>query len=76
MNWNEKTWIDDPHDEVTHWIGRLEYATLKKYEQEKVVAVQQYIIALQKDISDLEWDGEYKKADNLKKRNTEGCHRK
>tara|TARA_R100000030_G_C3238708_1_gene120091 strand:- start:285 stop:470 length:186 start_codon:yes stop_codon:yes gene_type:complete len=38
-----------------------------KYEQEKVVAVQQYIIALQKDISDLEWDGEYKKADNLKR---------
>ena len=38
-----------------------------KYEQEKVVAVQQYIIALQKDISDLEWDGKYKKADNLKR---------
>tara|TARA_A100000171_G_C2076690_1_gene117530 strand:+ start:390 stop:575 length:186 start_codon:yes stop_codon:yes gene_type:complete len=38
-----------------------------KYEQEKVVAVQQYIIALQKDISDLEWDGENKKADNLKR---------
>ena len=38
-----------------------------KYEKEKVVAVQQYIIALQKDISDLEWDGEYKKADNLKR---------
>lgn len=37
------------------------------YEKEKVVAVQQYIIALQKDISDLEWDGEYKKADNLKR---------
>lgn len=36
------------------------------YEKEKVVAVQQYIIALQKDISDLEWEGEYKKADNLK----------
>lgn len=38
-----------------------------KYEDEKVVAVQQYIIDLQKDISDLEWDGEYKKADNLKR---------
>lgn len=37
------------------------------YEKEKVVAVEQYIIALQKDISDLEWDGEYKKADNLKR---------
>ena len=37
------------------------------YEKEKVVAVQQYIIALQKDISDLEWEGEYKKADNLKR---------
>ena len=37
------------------------------YEQEKVVAIQQYIIALQKDISDLEWEGEYKKADNLKR---------
>jgi len=38
-----------------------------KYEQEKVAAVQQYIIDLQKDISDLEWDGEDKKADNLKR---------
>lgn len=38
-----------------------------KYEQEKVAAVQQYIIDLQKDISDLEWDGENKKADNLKR---------
>ena len=38
-----------------------------KYEEEKVVAVQQYIIDLQKDISDLEWDGENKKADNLKR---------
>jgi hypothetical protein len=37
-----------------------------KYEDEKVVAIQKYIIALQKDISDLEWEGEYKKADNLK----------
>ena len=37
------------------------------YEKEKVVAIQQYIIALQKDISDLEWEGEYKKADNLKR---------
>lgn len=37
------------------------------YEKEKVVVVEQYIIALQKDISDLEWDGEYKKADNLKR---------
>lgn len=38
-----------------------------KYEDEKVVAIQQYIIDLQKDISDLEWEGEYKKADNLKR---------
>ena len=38
-----------------------------KYETEKVAAVQQYIIDLQKDISDLEWDGENKKADNLKR---------
>jgi hypothetical protein len=37
------------------------------YEKEKVVAIQQYIIDLQKDISDLEWEGEYKKADNLKR---------
>lgn len=37
------------------------------YEKEKVVAIQQYIIALQKDISDLEWEGKYKKADNLKR---------
>ena len=28
-----------------------------KYEDEKVVAIQQYIIDLQKDISDLEWEG-------------------
>jgi hypothetical protein len=38
-----------------------------KYETEKVAAIQQYIIDLQKDISDLEWDGENKKADNLKR---------
>jgi len=38
-----------------------------KYEEEKVVAVQQYIIDLQRDISDLEWDGENKKANNLKR---------
>ena len=37
------------------------------YEKEKVVAIQQYIIALQKDISDLELEGKYKKADNLKR---------
>ena len=37
------------------------------YEKEKVVAIQQYIIALQKDMSDLEWEGKYKKADNLKR---------
>ena len=28
---------------------------------------EQYIIDLQKDISDLEWEGENKKADNLKR---------
>ncbi len=38
-----------------------------RYEEEKVVAVQQYIIDLQRDISDLEWDGEDKKANNLKR---------
>ena len=27
----------------------------------KVVAIQQYIIDLQRDISDLEWDGEQRK---------------
>jgi len=37
------------------------------YEKEKIVAIQRYIIDLQKDISDLEWDGENKKADNLKR---------
>ena len=37
------------------------------YEKEKIVAIQQYIIDLQKDISDPEWDGENKKADNLKR---------
>jgi len=38
-----------------------------RYEEEKVVAVKQYIIDLQRDISDLEWDGENKKANNLKR---------
>ena len=37
------------------------------YEKEKVVAIQRYITDLQKDISDLEWEGENKKADNLKR---------
>tara|TARA_R100001163_G_C4974428_1_gene133065 strand:- start:119 stop:304 length:186 start_codon:yes stop_codon:yes gene_type:complete len=37
------------------------------YEKEKVVAIQRYIIDLQKDISDLEWEGKNKKADNLKR---------
>ena len=37
------------------------------YEKEKGVAIQRYIIDLQKDISDLEWEGENKKADNLKR---------
>ena len=37
------------------------------YEKEKVVAIQRYIIDLQKDISDLEWEGENKKANNLKR---------
>jgi|TARA_B100001059_G_C17743499_1_gene532991 hypothetical protein len=37
------------------------------YEKEKIVAIQRYIIDLQKDISDLEWEGENKKADNLKR---------
>jgi len=37
------------------------------YEKEKIVAIQRYIIDLQKDISDLEWEGENKKANNLKR---------
>ena len=37
-----------------------------KYEDEKVVAVESYIKDLQKDIDDLEWDGEQFKADKLK----------
>ena len=37
------------------------------YEKEKIVAIQRYIIDLQKDISDLEWEGENKKADNIKR---------
>ena len=37
------------------------------YEKEKIVAIQRYIIDLQKDISDLELEGENKKADNLKR---------
>ena len=38
-----------------------------KYEQEKVVAIESYINDLQRDIDDLEWDGEQKKAENLKR---------
>tara|TARA_R100000234_G_scaffold111810_1_gene85052 strand:- start:310 stop:495 length:186 start_codon:yes stop_codon:yes gene_type:complete len=38
-----------------------------KYEQEKVVAIESYINDLQRDIDDLEWDGEQKKADNLRR---------
>ena len=37
-----------------------------KYEDEKVVAVESYIKDLQKDIDDLEWEGEQYKADKLK----------
>ena len=37
-----------------------------KYEDEKVVAVESYLKDLQKDIDDLEWDGEQYKADKLK----------
>lgn len=36
-----------------------------KYEDEKVVAVESYIKDLQRDIDDLEWDGEQYKADKL-----------
>ena len=38
-----------------------------KYEHEKVVAIEAYIKDLQRDIDDLEWDGEQKKADNLRR---------
>jgi hypothetical protein len=38
-----------------------------KYEHEKVVAIESYIKDLQRDIDDLEWDGEQKKADNLRR---------
>ena len=37
-----------------------------KYEDEKVVAVESYIKDLQRDIDDLEWEGEQYKADKLK----------
>jgi|TARA_R100000030_G_scaffold1399_1_gene1327 hypothetical protein len=37
-----------------------------KYEDEKVVAIESYIKDLQRDIDDLEWDGEQYKADKLK----------
>ena len=36
-----------------------------KYEDEKVVAIESYIKDLQRDIDDLEWDGEQYKADKL-----------
>ena len=38
-----------------------------KYEDEKVVAVESYIKDLQRDIDDLEWEGQHKKAENLKR---------
>lgn len=38
-----------------------------KYEDEKVVAIETYIKDLQKDIDDLEWEGQHKKAENLKR---------
>ena len=37
-----------------------------KYEDEKVVAIESYIKDLQRDIDDLEWDGEQYKADKLR----------
>ena len=38
-----------------------------KYEDEKVVAIETYIKDLQKDIDDLDWEGQHKKAENLKR---------
>jgi hypothetical protein len=37
-----------------------------KYEDEKVVAIESYIKDLQRDIDNLEWDGERYKSDKLK----------
>ena len=37
------------------------------YEKEKVVSLERYINNLQKDIDDLEWDGNFKRADLLKR---------
>jgi len=37
------------------------------YEKEKVISLDIYISDLQKDVDDLEWDGNFKKADLLKR---------
>ena len=37
------------------------------HEKEKVISLDTYISDLQKDVDDLEWDGNFKKADLLKR---------
>jgi len=37
------------------------------YEKEKLISLETYISDLQKDVDDLEWDGNFKRADLLKR---------
>jgi len=37
------------------------------YEKEKMISLERYVSDLQKDVDDLEWDGNFQRADLLKR---------
>lgn len=37
------------------------------YEKEKLISLERYVSDLQKDVDDLEWEGNFKRADLLKR---------
>jgi hypothetical protein len=37
------------------------------YEKEKLISLERYVSDLQKDVDDLEWDGNFQRADLLKR---------
>jgi len=37
------------------------------YEKEKLISLEKYVSDLQKDVDDLEWDGNFQRADLLKR---------
>lgn len=37
------------------------------YEKEKMISLEKYVSDLQKDVDDLEWDGNFQRADLLKR---------